>query len=409
MRLVGHKIRLRPNARQEEIFRRCVGTARFAYNLALAGWQSQYRSGGKPNECALRREINARKRAEWPWMMDVPKSVVQQAVKNVGDAYSRFFKKLARYPKCKRRGKSRESARLDNGPGTFSFQGKSVTLPKIGRVTTFEKLRFDGIPKSAILHREGGRWFLSVAVEVKSEVRTEGEQPAQQNCQGENQALPAVGVDLGLTSALTLSTGEKIAPPQPLKRNLVRLRRLSRSLSRKVEGSSNWKKAKQRLNRCHWHIGEVRRNWQHQVTTRIARRFSLVCMEDLNVKAMMKTNLARAISDVGWGELGRQLAYKTKVQKVGRFYPSSKTCSCCGAIVGELPLNVRVWTCASCGATHDRDGNASQNIFREGLRLAASCAVTACGESSSGAMPIPDRVKLDSAKQEHSHGILVHA
>ena len=409
MRLVGHKIRLRPNARQEEIFRRCVGTARFAYNLALSGWKAQYRSGGKPSECALRREINARKRTEWPWMLDVPKSVVQQAVKNVGDAYSRFFKKLARYPKRKKRGKSRESARLDNGPGTFSFQGKSVTLPKIGRVTTFEKLRFDGIPKSAILHREGGRWFLSVAVEVKDEIRSEGGQSAQQNCQGENQALPAVGVDLGLTSALTLSTGEKIAPPQPLKRSIVRLRRLSRSLSRKVEGSSNWRKAKQRLNRCYWHIGEVRRDWQHKVTTRISRRFGLVCLEDLNVKAMMKTNLARAISDVGWGELVRQFAYKTRIQKVGRFYPSSKTCSCCGAVVGELPLSVRVWTCASCGAAHDRDGNASQNILREGLRLAASCAVTACGESSSGTMPVPDRVKLDSMKQEHSHGTFVHA
>jgi putative transposase len=409
MKLVGHKIRLRPNARQEEFFRQCVGTARFAYNLALGEWQSQYRSGKKPNECALRREINSRKRAEWPWMMDVPKSVVQQAVKNVGDAYGKFFKKLARYPKFKKRGKGRESARLDNGPGTFSFLGKSVTLPKIGRVTMFEKLRFDGIPKSAILRREGGRWFLSVAVEVKSEVHSEIGQPAQQNCQGENQALPSVGVDLGLTSALTLSTGEKIAPPQPLKRNIVRLRRLSRSLSRKVEGSSNWRKAKQRLNRCHWHIGEVRRNWQHQVTTRLSRRFGLVCLEDLNVKGMMRSNLARAIADVGWGELVRQFSYKTRVQKVGRFYPSSKTCSCCGAVVDDLPLDVRVWTCASCGAGHDRDVNASQNILREGLRLAASCAVTACGEVGSGASAVPARVKPASTKQEHLHGRFVHA
>ena len=409
MKLAGHKIRLRPNARQEEFFRRCVGTARFAYNLALGGWQSQYRSGKKPNECALRREINARKRAEWPWMLEVPKSVVQQAVKNVGDAYSRFFKKQARYPKFKKRSDARQSARLDNGPGTFSFLGKSVTLPKIGRVTTFEKLRFDGIPKSAILRLEGGRWFLSVTVEVKAEVHSEVGQPAQQNCQGENQALPAVGVDLGLSSALTLSTGEKIAPPQPLKRSIVRLRRLSRSLSRKVKGSSNWWKAKRKLNRLHWHIGEVRKNWQHQVTTRLSRRFGLICLEDLNVKGMMRSNLARAIADVGWGELVRQFSYKTRVQKIDRFYPSSKTCSCCGAVVADLPLSVRVWTCASCGAVHDRDDNASQNILREGLRLAASCAATVCGEEGSGAGAVPARAKPASTKQIHSHGRLVHA
>jgi len=409
MKLAGHKIRLRPNTRQEEFFRRCVGTARFAYNLALGEWKSQYRSGKKPSECALRREINARKRAEWPWMLEVPKSVVQQAVKNVGDAYSRFFKKQARYPRFKKRSDTKQSARLDNGPGTFEFLGKSVRLPKIGRVTTFEELRFDGVPKSAILRFEGGRWFLSVTVEVKTEVHSKGGQTAQQNCQGENQALPAVGVDLGLSSALTLSTGEKIAPPQPLKRNIVRLRRISRSLSRKVKGSSNWWKAKRRLSRFHWHIGEVRRNWQHQVTTRLSKRFGLVCVEDLNVRGMMCSNLARAIADVGWGELVRQFGYKARVQKIGRFYPSSKTCSCCGAVIGDLPLDVRVWVCASCGAAHDRDVNASQNILREGLRLAASCAVTACGGEGSGASVVPARAKPASTKQEHLHGRFVHA
>ncbi len=145
------------------------------------------------------------------------------------------------------------------------------------------------------------------------------------------------------------------------------------------------------------------------MTTRLSRRFGLICLEDLNVKGMMRSNLARSIADVGWGELVRQFSYKTRVQKIDRFYPSSKTCSCCGAVVADLPLGVRVWTCASCGAVHDRDDNASQNILREGLRLAASCAATVCGEEGSGAGAVPACAKPASTKQIHSHGRLVHA
>lgn len=393
----SHKIRLDPNKEQAVFFRKCVGTSRFAYNLALSQWQEQHNAGLKPSEAKLRRELNAVKRESYPWMLEVPKSVVQQAIKNVGVAYANFFRrckskaKRKGFPKFKSKHNSRQSARLDNGPGTFSFDGKRVKLPKIGVVKTFEELRWpDGRPLSAVLRREGERWFLSVAVEINVPLV------------GENQANPAVGIDLGLTSAVVLSNGEKFCAPKPLKSCLKKLARLQRSVSRKVKGSNNRTKAKRLVTRLHWRIAEIRKDWQHKTTTMIARRFSLVCLEDLNVRGMMaNSRLSRSIADVGWSELRRQLEYKSRVVAVDRWFPTSKTCSHCGEIVDSLTLNIRNWTCDGCGASHDRDVNAAINIVNEGIRLhTASCAeIYACGEDGSGD-GFRTNVKPASVKQE---------
>lgn len=403
----SHKIRLDPNAVQEEFFRKCVGTARFAFNWALSKWREQYAAKEKPTEGRLRKSLNAIKSAEFPWMAETPKSVVQQAIKNLGTAYQNFFASCSGKrsgpkmspPDFKCKDKSRQSARLDNGPGTFSFDGGRVKLPKIGWVKCFESLRLEGKPLSATLRYEAGRWFVAVQVELPDPA------PAEQG-------KPSVGVDLGLTSTVALSTGEKYDSPKPLRSALERLRRLGRWVSRKVKGSQNRKKAARLLGRQHWRIAQIRKDWQHKTTTVIAKRFGLVCIEDLNVKGMMANHhLARAISDVGWAEIGRQLSYKCdKVQEVGRFYPSSKTCSGCGTKVEDMLLDVRTWTCHNCGEVHDRDINAALNIEREGQRLyTASCVViNACGDGSSG----PNReiqTKLPSMKQESSQIRLVSA
>jgi putative transposase len=397
----SHVIKLDPTCKQEEFFRRCVGTARFAFNWALKRWRDQFAGGQLPNEGELRKELNAVKEREFPWMLDVPKAVVQQAIKNLGTAYRNFFNSLngkrrgprMAAPDFKSRHKSRQSARLDNGPGTFSFAGEAVRLPKIGEVKTHEELRFEGRPLSAVVSLVGGRWWLSVQVELP--------EPASLAPAPENR--PAVGIDLGLTNAITLSTGETIDAPKPLRAALNSLRRLGRRVSRRVKGSKNRAKAADQLGRQHWKVAQIRRDFQHKATSAIAKRFAVVCVESLNVAGMMKNHkLARAISDVGWGEVARQLKYKSAaVQEVGRFYPSSKTCSDCGAIAATMPLSVRSWACQECGRLHDRDVNAAICIRNEGIRLyTASCAgINACGDGSSGSGPIAG-TKLPPTKQE---------
>lgn len=395
-----HRIELKPNATQTAIFRRCVGASRFAYNWALAEWQRQYQAGEKPNEAALRRQFNAIKPIEFPWILDLPKTVPQQAIKNVGAAFQHFFRRAKAgekpgYPRFKKRGQH-ENARLDNGPGTFQFDGKRIKLAKIGWVKMREALRFDGEPRSATLSLDAGRWF--VAVPVKMDVP---DLPAID-------MRPSVGIDLGVTTAATLSTGEKIAGPQPLKRYLRVLKRRSRQLSRKVKGSNNRRKAAARLAKLHARIANVRKDWTHKTTTALTERFALFGVENLNVRGMMATDkLSRSIADVGFFEFRRQLEYKAAlsggtVVVVDRWFPSSKTCSECGCYRESLPLSVREWTCAECGAVHDRDANAAKNLRRVAL-AAGSCPVgKACGEEGAGASR-KTRVKPSSVKQEISH------
>ena len=387
MRVVlTHKIALRPTVKQMELLSRAVGTARFAFNYALAEWQRQRAAGEKPNEVKLRRELNAIKHETFPWMAEVPKAVVQQAIKNLGIAFTNFFKKRARYPRFKKRGQH-DSARFDNGPGTFTFDDKRVRLPVIGWIKTREALRFNGKPLSATVSRVAGRWFVSVPVETEVT-------PAVR----ENQA--AVGVDLGLKRFATLSTGEVVEAPKPLRKLLGKLQRLSRSLSRKKRGSANRRKAQQLLARLHARIANARQDFLHKFTTDLAKRFSTIGIEDLNVRGMVRNHcLARAIVDVGWSEARRQLSYKSVLTGAelvvhDRWFASSKMCSACGLVLDELPLSVREWTC-ECGAAHDRDKNAAKNLEP----TAASCAVAACGADGSGPKRKP-RTKPAAVKQE---------
>lgn len=384
-------IKLDPTHDQAVFFRRCVGTARFAYNWALGKWRGQYAAGEKSSEGQLRKDLNAIKESAFPWMAEVSKTVVQQAIKNLGTAYQNFFDSLKGKrkgtkmspPAFKSKHKSKQSARLDNGPGTFSFDGKTVKLPKIGIVKTHEALRFSGKPLSALVSYVGGRWWLSVQVELPEVPKEAG-------------PSPSVGIDLGLKTALVLSDGRTFDAPKPLKANLERLKRLGRLVSRKTKGSQNRKKAAQRLGRQHWRVAQVRKDWQHKTTTAIAKQYGLVGLEDLNVRGMLANPcLARAISDVGWSEIRRQLEYKTeKVVVINRWLPTSKCCSNCGCVKDSIALSERIFRCDHCGIEIDRDLNAAKNI------RTASCAGTnACGDGSSG----PGRktkTKLPSMKQE---------
>lgn len=245
----------------------------------------------------------------------------------------------------------------------FRIDGQRIKIPNLGWVKMSEPLRFDGKTLSAKVFKKGGEWFVSVAVELAQAVMPE------------TKTGKSIGIDLGITDLLVLSNGMKIQAPKPLKTQLAKLRRLNKSLSRKQKGSSNREKAKTKLSRLHAKIGNIRSNSLHQITTYLVSEYDVLAIEDLNVSGMVKNRkLSRAISDLGFYELKRQLIYKANqwgkaVKSVDRFYPSTKTCHYCGHKVDELPLSVRMWQCPSCHTKHDRDINASMNILANANNL----------------------------------------
>jgi len=260
-----------------------------------------------------------------------------------------------------------------------------------------EELRFSGKALSATVRRVADRWFVSVSVEVDLP------EPVR-----ESQA--AVGIDLGVSTAATLSSGEKLPGPKALRAHLERLQRLSRWHSRKKKGSNNRRQSAMRLARLHARISSVRQDWLYQTTTRLAREFAVIGMEDLNVRGMMTNQkLARNMGDIGFHEFRRQLEYKSRLYgadlvTASRWFPSSKICSACGRISEELPLSLREWTC-QCGAFHDRDINAARNLRRYALDRASCARINACGEEGSDAGLTPS-VKPASLKQESAMSYL---
>jgi putative transposase len=377
--LIAHRIALDPNNVQATYLSRAAGVARFAYNWALSEWRRQYEAHQidpalpAPSQLALRRQLNAIKRKQFPWMLDVTKCAPQMAIIQLGEAFKNFFAHRARYPRFRRKGID-DRFTLTNDK--FHVDGKRFYIPRLGWVRMREALRFTGRIVSATVSRCADRWHVSITVDA-----TEASLPP-----AENQGV--VGIDLGVSALATLSTGEQWPGPKALRLLLDRLRRLSRSLSRKVKGSRNRDKAKRRLARLHARIADMRRDGLHQLTTSVTRRFHTIGIEDLNVRGMLgNRRLARAIADLGFHELRRQLSYKAAwrgghVVMVDRWYPSSKTCSCCGHRLNELALGTRSWTCPECGILHDRDINAAVNL----KNMAMSSIATACGGDGSGSV-----------------------
>ncbi len=393
--IISHRIRLAPNNRQATYFTKAAGTARFAYNWALAEWQTQYavwkadNTQPKPNQMGLRRQLNAIKRDQFPWMLAVSKNAPQMAIIQLGAAFKNFFAGRAQYPQFKKKGKSRDSFTLTNDQ--FAIDACRIRIPHLGLVRMRETLRFSGKILSATISRTADQWFASITVDTDHNHLP----PA------ENQGV--VGVDLGVSALATLSTGEVVVGTKPHKALLSRLKRLSRNLSRKVKGSTNRHKAKQKLARLHARIATIRQDSLHQLTTVLTRRFHTIGIEDLNVLGMLKNrHLSRAISDRGFFEFRRQLEYKAEMRGAvvvvaKRFFASSKTCSApgCGHKVDNLPLSIRKWTCPRCGTVHDRDVNAAKNL----QEYAVSYTVSACGGEGSG-LTRKRQVKPAPVKQE---------
>jgi putative transposase len=393
--LIAHKIALDLNNVQATYMAKAAGTARFAYNWALTEWQQQYEawkldhSRTKPTQAALRRQLNAMKRERFPWMLEVTKNAPQMAIMQLGDAFKNFFDGRAKYPKFKKKG-IHDSFTLTNDQ--FNVDGSRIRIPNLGWVRMRERLRFAGKIMSATISRVADRWFVSLAVDTQNDSHLP---------KAENQG--AVGVDLGVAALATLSTGERIPGPKAHKALLSRLQRLSRSLSRKANGSANRKKARLKLARLHARISYIRNDALHKLTSGITSRFHTIGVEDLNVRGMVKNrHLARSVSDMGFFEFRRQMEYKTDMRDgvvvvADRWFASSKTCSTCAHNLDELPLSVREWVCPACGVVHDRDVNAAINL----KNMAVSSTVSACGEEGSGGRCKP-AVKPASVKQEVS-------
>jgi putative transposase len=435
--LLAHRIRLDPTPVQRDYFARAAGTARRVWNWALAEWQRQIGAGQRPNAMALKKQFNAIKYShpDWldaegqPWLRTIHRDAHAQPFANLAKAWSCYFAALRQHnpahrPVFKKKGRCRDSFYVANDK--LRLDGKHVVLPKVGPVALRELLRWPGKIMGASVSREADHWFLALQVEVADQV-------ARVRRSGDE----IIGVDLGVSTAATLSSGEKIPAPRPLKAALRRLRIRNRRQSCKVKNakraagisdpipkgtrlpvSANQSKGARTLARLYARIARVRADFMHKLTTRLCRENQTVVIEDLNVRGMLaNARLARAISDVGFYEFRRQLQYKaerygTTVVLADRWYPSSKLCSRCGTRYGGLGLDERAWACAHCGAQHDRDVNAAINLKRlatgslavqSALPVASPAATpgTAAGMGSAGGGKVTP-VRYEHGQQDGS-------
>ena len=366
----AYKYRFYPTSEQAEQLNQTFGCVRYVYNRALAerhrAWTQEQR---RVTHAETDRMLTGWKReAETAWLAEPSKGPLQASLRNLQSAFDKFWRKQNRYPTFKKKGKSRDSATYYRN--CFTFRDGKLKLAK--QVAPLD-IRWsrplpDGAdPSQVTVSRDAaGRWFVSLLVEetITPYASTDA----------------AVGVDLGITTLAALSTGEKVANPKYEKADRAKLAKAERNLARKKKGSANRAKARLKVARIHARIADRRRDHLHKITTRLVRENQVIAIEDLSVRNMVKNrSLARAISDASWSELRRMLEYKAdwhgrELVAIDRWYPSSKTCSDCGHLLRSLPLNVREWVCAECGAIHDRDVNAAKNV------LAAGLAVSACGD-----------------------------
>lgn len=363
----AYRYRFYPTDDQAQQLARTFGCVRYVYNRALAersrAWTLEQR---RVTHAETDKLLTAWKRdPETEWLQEPSKGPLQATLRNLQTAYVNFWAKRAKYPTFKKRGKATDSATYF--ANCFTYRNGRVTLAKQDqplRIAWSQPLP-EGVPPSSVTvsRNSRGQYHISLLVETTVE-----QLPLSSR---------SVGVDVGITSLVTLSTGEKIVNLKHEKRDRVRLARAQRNLSRKAKGSANRTKARLRVARVHGRIRDRRIDVLHKLSTRLINENQVIAIEDLSVRNMVKNHsLARAISDASWSELRRQLEYKAEwygrtVIAIDRFYPSSKTCSVCGAIVESLPLNIRTWTCR-CGAVHDRDINAAKNIRAAGLAVLAS-------------------------------------
>ena len=367
----AYRFRFYPTPTQEQLLGRTMGCVRLVYNKALAirteAWyQRLERISYKKTSSLL---TQWKKQEELKFLNEVSCVPLQQCLRHLQSAFTNFWAKRAKYPNFK---KKRNGGSAEFTKSAFKFTEGQLFLAKCKEplnIVWSRSLPQGCTPSTLTVKREpSGRWFVSILVddlEIKPLQKTEKK----------------VGIDVGITSLITTSNGEKIANPKYFNHLYQKLKQVQKSLSRKTKGSKNFYKACLELAKVHARIKDCRTDFLHKLTTKLVRENDLVVVEDLAVRNMVRNRkLGRSISDASWGELARQLEYKCEwygkqLIKIDRYFPSSKRCGNCGHIIDKLPLSIRKWECPQCGTNHDRDLNASRNI------LAAGLAVSVCGDT----------------------------
>ena len=411
----SHRVALKPTEEQEVLFGQHAGYARFAYNWALGEFRAGLDVGEWLNERTLRPRWNMVKGMIAPWASPLSQNAAKYAIIAFGQAaegwgeYRRKMKAGQRpgrrvgFPRYKRR-KHELGFRADNGPGTVKVDGKVVILPKIGRVTMVEELRFQGSIREVTVNRTAGTWFACFCVEDGEETP-----PVKDG--------PTIGVDVGVGTMAVCSDGVTVENPKALPAGLVRLRRLDKAIarSRNVHGKSNHSNRRERLydkrRRLHARIVNVRNDNHHKATTAIAKSSGRVVVETLNVSGMIRNRrLSRAIADAGMAGFLAKLEYKcawygTQYVKADQWFASSKLCSHCGWKNDNLILSDREWRCGGCGELNERDANAAVNLSNwPGL----SFPVSGRGDRVRPATPaVVGEASMDSAL--HLPGAVKHA
>ncbi|GLI45863.1 IS200/IS605 family element RNA-guided endonuclease TnpB [Methanoculleus bourgensis] len=353
-----YQYRLYPTKDQEVLLAKHLGCCRYVYNWALNLKNTAYHDEGiSLSKYDLMQQLPALKE-ELPWLKEVNAQSLQQSIHHLSRAFTNFFEGRAEEPTFKKKHDPEQAFTVPQAY-TVDFQQGTVKLPKIGTLKVKYHRAFAGTTKSAtVIRKSTGRYLISIVVEDGKKAPKPTDPIPDQT----------VGIDLGLSHYAVLSTGDAVANPKYLRNAQVRLAVLQRRLDRKQKGSKNRNKARLKVARCHQKIADQRKDFQHQLSSRLVRENQALAVESLNVDGMVKNHsLARAISDAGWGTFIGMLAYKCReagktLLRIGVFEPSSKTCSVCGYRKADLMLKDREWICPDCGTTHDRDLNAAINI-----------------------------------------------
>ena len=363
--LRAYKYALFPDQEQSVQLAKTFGCCRFVYNAGLETKNTAYRMRGVNLTCfdLIKQATEAKK--ELTWLSEVPSQALQMALRNLDNAFTNFFRHGAAFPRFKSKYR-KQSFQLPQGV-KVDFDGGKIFLPKCKWVAAVLHRKFEGTIKTTTVSRTAtGKYFVSVLVDMPiCAAKLKSVNPAT-----------AVGLDLGIKTFLVTSDGEEFKNQKFLSRNLKRLRVEQRSLARKEKGSQNRQKQRLVVAKLHEKIRNQRSDYLHKLSTDLLNRYGTLCFEDLHVKGMVRNRpLARSISEQGWAEFRRMCDYKAEtygkhVIQIGRFEPSSKMCSTCGATNHQLTLKDRSWQCSSCSTVHDRDLNAAINIKDFGCRSA---------------------------------------
>lgn len=363
--LKAYKYRIYPNQEQQVKLACTFGCVRYVYNWGLALKTKSYALGTRLSCFETINQMKwLKEQEEYKWLNEVHSQPLQMALRNLDNAYTKFFKKTGGFPKFKSK-RSKQSFQYPQGV-KIDFENNKIFLPKVGKVDCIFHRKFEGNVKTCTVSKNpSGSYNVSILVEVKDEIPKK----IKINCEKQ-----AVGIDLGIKSFAVLSSGYEIVNPKHLKSKEIRLAVKQRQLSRKAKGSGNRNKARLEVAKVHEKIANCRQDFHHHLSKAIVNKYDLICLEDLNVKGMVKNRkLSKAISDCGWSQFNSYLEYKAQwygktITRLPRFQATSQPCLKCGVSNKAVKnLAVREWVCPECGHLNLRDDTASKNILKFGL------------------------------------------